>query len=137
MTLGATLALAASSPAAAADTPLTGTGWQLVRIDAADGPTTVADPSTFTVAFGPDGYAALRMDCNRGRGSWQATATGPYSGTLSFGPIATTLMMCPQPSLDTRVGAALADVGGWRIEDGQLTMTPVTGDGTLVWVPLP
>ena len=133
VTLAAGLALATCASAAADTTPLTDTGWQLVSIDSADGPTPVEGPSTFTVTFGADGHAAFLLDCNRGSGSWQATD----SGTLSFGPIAVTLMMCPQPSLDTRVAAALSGVGGWRIEDGQLTMTPASGDTALHWAALP
>jgi heat shock protein HslJ len=132
VTLAAGLALATCAIAAADPTPLTDTEWQLVSIDSADGPTPVEDPSTFTVTFGADGHAAFLLDCNRGSGSWQATD----SGTLSFGPIAVTLMMCPQPSLDTRVAAALSGVGGWHIQDGQLTMTPASGDTALHWAPL-
>ena len=133
VTLTAGLALATCASAAADTTPLTDTGWQLVSIDSADGPTPVEGSSTFTVTFGADGHAAFLLDCNRGSGSWQATD----SGTLSFGPIAVTLMMCPQPSLDTRVAVALSGVGGWRIDDGQLTMTPASGDTALHWAPLP
>jgi heat shock protein HslJ len=137
VTLAAGVALATCGDGAAAPTPLTGTGWQLASIESAGAPTAVEDPSAFTVTFGADGHAAFRMDCNRGGGSWQATAATPDSGTLSFGPIAVTLMLCPQPSLDTRVAAALADVGGWHIQDGQLSMTPASGDTTLHWAPLP
>ena len=133
VTLAAGLALATCAIAAADPTPLTDTEWQLVSIDSADGPTPVEGPSTFTVTFGADGHAAFLLDCNRGSGSWQATD----SGTLSFGPIAVTLMMCPQPSLDTRVAAALSGVGGWHIQDGQLTMTPVSGNTALHWAALP
>ena len=131
------LAVVTPGPAASAPAPLAGTGWQLTSIETPAGPTDVPDPSMFTVVFGADGRASFRLDCNRGAGSWQAGADTPDSGQLSFGPIAATRMMCPQPSLDSRVGAALADVGGWRIDDGQLAMTPATGDTTLHWAPLP
>jgi heat shock protein HslJ len=137
VTLAAGLALATCASAAADATPLTDTGWQLVSIDSVDGTTGIADPSMFTVTFGADGLAAVLLDCNRGSGSWQATAVTPDSGTLSFGPIAVTLMMCPQPSLDSRVAAALSGVGGWRIEDGQLFITPASGTTTLRWTALP
>lgn len=133
VTLAAGLALATCASAAADPTPMTDTGWRLVSLDSANGSTNVEGPSSFTVTFGADGQAAFQLDCNRGSGSWQATAATPDSGTLSFGPIAVTLMMCPQPSSDTRVAAALSGVGGWRIQDGQLTMTPATGDTTLRW----
>jgi heat shock protein HslJ len=136
-TLGAGVALATCARATADMTPLTDTGWQLESIDSADGPTMVEGPSTFTVTFGADGHAAFLLDCNRGSGSWQATAATPDSGLLSFGPIAVTMRMCPQPSLDTRVAAALSGVGGWRIADGELTMTPASGDTALHWAPLP
>jgi heat shock protein HslJ len=136
-TLGAGVALATCANATADMTPLTDTGWQLVSIDSADGPTMVEGPSTFTVTFGADGHAAFLLDCNRGSGSWQATVATPDSGSLSFGPIAVTMMMCPPPSLDTRVAAALSGVGGWRIADGQLTMTPASGDTALRWAALP
>ena len=136
VTLAAGLALATCAIAAADPTPLTDTEWRLVSLDSADGPATVEGPSTFTVTFGADGQAAFQLDCNRGSGSWQATAPTPDSGSLSFGPIAVTLMMCPQPSLDSRVAAALSGVGGWHIQDGQLTMTPASGDTALHWAPL-
>ncbi|HEY5150440.1 MAG TPA: META domain-containing protein [Mycobacterium sp.] len=136
-TLAAGLALATCGSAAADATPLTDTGWQLVSIDSVDGPTSIEDPSTFTVTFGADGHAAFLLDCNRGSGSWQATAVTPDSGALWFGPIAVTLMMCPQPSLDTRVAAALSGVGAWHIEDGQLFMTPASDTTTLRWTALP
>jgi heat shock protein HslJ len=137
VTLAAGLALATCGSAAADATPLTDTGWQLVSIDSVDGTMSIADPSTFTVTFGADGHAAFLLDCNRGSGSWQATTVTPDSGALSFGPIAVTLMMCPPPSLDTRVAAALSGVGGWRIGDGQLFMTPASGTTTLRWTALP
>lgn len=136
VSLVAGLALLGCGTAAADPTPLSDTGWQLVSIDSPDGPTPVADPSAFTVTFGADGNAAFRLDCNRGSGSWQASSTAPDSGTLTFGPIAVTLMMCPQPSPDTRVAAALSSVGGWQISDGQLSLTPSSGDTTLRWAPL-
>ena len=130
------LAMVTCGESGAASTPLAGSGWKLTSIESPAGSTTVDDPAAFTVAFDADGRAAFRLDCNRGGGSWQATAETPDSGTLSFGPIAVTRMMCPQPSLDTRVSAALADIGGWRIDDGQLTMTPASGGTILHWAPL-
>ncbi|MCB0941381.1 MAG: META domain-containing protein [Mycobacterium sp.] len=137
LTMGVALgsAMVTCGESAAATTPLAGSGWQLTSIESPAGPTTVDDPAAFTVAFDADGRAAFRLDCNRGGSSWQATAETPDSGTLSFGPIAVTRMMCPQPSLDDRVAAALADVGGWRIDDGRLAMTPATGDTILHWAP--
>ena len=99
------------------------------------GTTPVDDPGSYTVTFGADGHASFRIDCNRGSGTWQATAASPDSGSLTFGPIAVTRMMCPQPSLDHRVSTALGSVEGYQIVDGRLR-TPLMSDaGTLIWEP--
>jgi heat shock protein HslJ len=118
---------------------LDGTSWRLVSIQSSDdqqGTTPVADPSKFTVSFGTDGRAAFQIDCNRGNGSWDVTPSSEDgSGTLTFGPIAVTRMMCPQPSLDHRVSTALANVRGYLIKDGQLHMSLLADAGLLTWEP--
>ena len=57
------------------------------------------------------------------------------SGTLTFGPIAVTRMMCPQPSLDQRVSTALSYVRTYLIKDGQLHMSLMADAGILTWEP--
>ncbi len=118
---------------------LAGTSWRLVSIQSMDdqqGTTAVADPSKFTVSFGTDGRAAFQIDCNRGNGSWETEPAGEDgSGTLIFGPIAVTLMMCPQPSLDQRVSTALSNVRGYLIKEGQLHMSLLADGGILTWEP--
>jgi para-nitrobenzyl esterase len=50
---------------------LDGTAWQLVRIESMDG--TVFSPDErgkYTLTFEPGGRLLVRVDCNRGRGSW-------------------------------------------------------------------
>ncbi len=124
-----------------AETPptLDGTQWRLVAIQSMDdqqGTTNVPDPSKYTVSFGTDGRAAFQIDCNRGNGSWEATPSDEdASGTLTFGPIAVTRMMCPQPSLDQRVSEALSDVRTYLIRDRQLHMSMLADGGTLTWEP--
>lgn len=117
--------------------PLEGTTWQLVSIqsmDDAQGTTTVPDPSKFMVTFDKSGQAFLQLDCNRGKGSYTTSTSGDGSeGKLEFGPIATTMMMCPQPSLDQQVGKALADVRTYMFKDNQLHMSKVADGGILSW----
>ena len=105
-------------------------------MDDEQGTTTVPDPSKFTVSFGADGRAAFQIDCNRGNGSWEAVPSGEDSGALTFGPIAVTRMMCPQPSLDQRVSTALSQVRGYLIKDGQLHMSLLADSGILTWEPV-
>lgn len=135
----AALALAACTSSTPAH-PLDGTSWRLLSLESMDdkqGTTTVADPSTFTVEFGTDGQAAFRIDCNRGSATWQASASAKESGSLTFGPIATTRMACPQPSLDNRVSTALGYVRGYLLKDGRLHMSLLADGGILHWEPNP
>lgn len=135
----AALALAACGSAAASD-PLIGTTWHLTGITSMapdeEPNTTIADPSKYTVTFGPDGRAAFQVDCNRGNASWQAAASAPDSGTLTFGPMALTRMFCPQPSDDTKVAAALARVRSYLISDGRLHMSLEADGGVMNWTPV-
>ena len=116
---------------------LNGTSWQLVAIqsmDDAQGSTEVPDPGKFTVTFGEDGRAAFQLDCNRGSGSFEAKPSADgISGSLTFGPIATTLMSCPTPSLDQQVGAALPGASSYLIKDDQLHMSLFADGGILTW----
>ena len=133
------LALAACGKAAASD-PLLGTTWHLTGITSMAPPeepnTTIADPSKYSVTFGPDGQASFQVDCNRGSSTWQATASAPDSGSLTFGPIALTRMFCPQPSDDTKVAAALGRVRSYLISDGKLHMSLEADGGVMNWDPV-
>lgn len=119
---------------------LVGTSWQLVVIESMDdaqGSTPIPDPAAFTVSFGEDGTAAFQLDCNSGSGSFEAAPTGDgATGTLTFGPIATTLMGCPEPSLDQEVSAALPHVRGYLWDDDQLHMSLMADGGILTWQPV-
>lgn len=109
--------------------------WQLVSIqsmDDAQGTTTIADPSKFTVTFDKKGQAFFQLDCNRGKGTYEVEADG-NEGTLKFGPIATTMMLCPEPSLDQQVNQALADVRTFLLKDDQLHLSKFADGGILTW----
>ena len=116
---------------------LAGTSWRLVSIqsmDDAQGTTPVPDPAKFTVAFGKDGQASFQLDCNRGSGTYQASPSSDgVSGSLTFGPIAATMMMCPQPSLDQPVSLALSHVRGYLYKDEQLHLSQQADGGILSW----
>ena len=116
---------------------LPGTSWRLVSIqsmDDAQGTTPVPDPAKFTVAFDKDGRASFLLDCNRGSGSYTAAPSDDgVSGSLTFGPIATTMMMCPQPSLDQTVSLALSHVRGYIYKDNRLHLSQQADGGILSW----
>ena len=141
LTVAAAVTAAGVPTGCAADEPrsLEGTSWQLVSLqsmDDAQGTTTVEDPSKFTVEFGKGGQAFFQIDCNRGKGTYTAEpASDGLSGSLTFGPIATTLMMCPQPSLDQQVSQSLTHVRSYLFADDLLHLSKFADGGILTWRP--
>jgi heat shock protein HslJ len=123
-----------------APVPLIGTTWQLLSIESMSDEqpsTTIEAPAEYTVTFGDDGKAGFRVDCNRGNSTWTSEAGSADSGSLSFGPIALTKMMCPQPSNDAQVAAALDRVRSYLLSDGKLHLSLEADSGIMHWEPLP
>lgn len=118
---------------------LAGTNWQLVAIqsmDDAQGTTRIAEPARFTLRFGSDGRASLRLDCNRGSGNYTLAPAGDgSSGALSFGPVAATRALCPPPHLDERVARDLGYVRGYRLKDGKLYLSLMADAAIYEWAP--
>jgi heat shock protein HslJ len=108
-------------PTGAKPGDLTGTTWKLLTIESMapneQPSTTIPDPSKFTVTFGDDGQAGFLINCNRGNSTWKVEGAGPESGSLTFGPIAVTRMMCPSPDNDTKVTAALGQVRSYKLSN--------------------
>ncbi len=132
--------LAACSPASVkpAGTSLAGTSWRLVAIqsmDDAQGTTRIADPERFTLHFGTDGRAALRLDCNRGTGSYEATPVADGSGSLRFGPVAATRARCPPPQIGERIARDLDHVRSYLFQDGKLFLSLMADGGVYEWHP--
>lgn len=143
-TTGTLVAVAALTMTACGKTPPTdpfvGTTWQLLSIESMsdEQPTTTIDDSQkYTVTFGDDGRAGFRVDCNRGNSTWKAEAAATDSGSLTFGPIALTKMMCPQPSSDAKVAAALGQVRSYLLSDGKLHLSMEADSGIMHWEPMP
>jgi heat shock protein HslJ len=122
------LGCVADAPTAAG---LEGTAWQLVRIrfiDAEELPP--AQRGRYTIAFGSDGAATLRIDCNRGRGPWRAGEGGAFE----LGPLATTRVACPPGSRQDAVVRALSELRSYSLGAGALVLGGDTG--SLEWEPL-
>jgi len=113
------------SQEAASPQDLAGTSWQLVRFEAADGTIlTPDDPANYTVAFKSGGAVTVRIDCNRGNGSWQSS--GPYQ--LGFAPLALTRATCSPPApLNDRLAGDWQSVRSYVIKDGHLFTSLVAG----------
>lgn len=107
---------------------LGGTSWRLVQIMSMDDNTFKPDdPSKYTLSFRTDGGMNVLADCNRGKGSW----TSESRSQLKFGPIATTMAMCPPESLHDRYLAQFEWVRSYVIRDGHLFLATLA-DGSII-----
>lgn len=126
------LALGACAAGAEAPHPLAGTSWELVELRSPEdsiGIVRVDDPARYTLAFGADGNAAFRLDCNRGCGTWRSEAPG----RVEFGPVATTRAMCPPGSLDARLGRELPFVRVYAVQGETLRLELFADGGQQIW----
>lgn len=120
------LALFISAFQANGDT-LTGGVWQWQQTQDNSGKvTTPTDPSRYTIEFQADGLVAVQADCNRGTGKYTVDAT-----TLTFGPIATTLMGCPPGSQDTEFLRQLSQIKSYLFKDGKLYLELPVDTGSM------
>jgi len=138
LALGACSSTPASSPAATESSvpSLEGTSWRLASFMSNDDGSKALRPGTpdgFTLSFGKDGRLAVKLDCNRGNGPWQAVATNATGGTLSLGPVATTRAMCPPDAVGTRLAQDLPALRTWRLQDNRLYISLPADAGAYVW----
>lgn len=115
---------------------LTLTDWQLVEFQSMSdeiGTVRPEDPSLYTLSFASDGKVSMRLNCNRGSGSWSATPTSSSGGSIEFGPIAATRAFCPPPSLDEQIARDFEYVRSYIIEENRLYLSLMADGGIYVW----
>jgi heat shock protein HslJ len=126
----------ADKPIAVDVTGLNDTSWTLVEIQSPDDKTGTVrpdDPAKYTMTLGADERVSMRLDCNRGTGTWKAGSAGGNSGSFEFGPIGMTKMMCPQGSLDQQIAMDAQYVRSYVLEGDRLYLNLMADGGTYVW----
>jgi len=104
--------------------------WEWISFQGMDdGTLDVSDPTLYTLEIRDDG-ASIRADCNTGTGSLELE--GPQ---LQFGPIATTMMACPDASLADRYLKYLEYVRSWVLENGHLYLSLYADGGIMEFRP--
>lgn len=120
----------AGQPSAAAPAPapeLAGTSWQLVRFQGSDDATlTPDDRAKYTIAFAPGGQLSVRVDCNRGRGTWKSSG----ANRIELGPLALTRAMCPPGSLHDHIVRQWGNIRSYVLRDGHLFLALMADGGT-------
>ena len=134
--LATTVFLAGCAASPGPTIKLDDTRWTLVAYTPAAGSTgeiRPARPDQYRLEFLPDGRLVAQIDCNRGSGTWQRTATPAPDGGLKLGPLALTRMMCPPDQLGQRLPQDVERVESYRVVDGRLHLDLAGHAGTYVW----
>ena len=113
---------------------LGGTTWQLVKFRGNDDTVlTPRDEVKYTVAFDKPGAVSVRIDCNRGHGTWKSA--GPNQ--LEFGPMALTRAMCLSGDpLNDRLPRDWPYVRSYVLKDGHLFLSLKVDAGTYEFEPM-
>ena len=118
---------------------LPGSSWQAVAFRSNDDSQPVvrpADPARYALDLNADGSFSLRLDCNRGNGSWTASQGGrATSGQISFGVMATTRAMCPEPAIGDRLERDWPMIRGYLVRDNRLYLSLMADAGTWEFAP--
>ena len=116
-------------PAPALPNALVGPTWQWTGTIVGAQPTTVADPSRYTIAFAADGTASVRADCNQVMA--QYTVAG---AALTITPGPSTLALCPADTQDQVFVQQLSAAASHFFQGNELFVTMLTG-GTMRFLP--
>ena len=107
-------------------------------MDDATGTVRPDDPSRYTMRLDRDGTVTMRLDCNRGRGTWSArSGADGASGQFEFGPLAVTRARCPPPSMGEKIAAHAEFVRSYLLKDGRLYLSLMADGGIYEWEPDP
>jgi heat shock protein HslJ len=101
--------------------------WQWVWFGDGKEQFDVDEPEQYTVQFSGDGTVAIQADCNRGRANF---TLGP-DRQITLSPVATTLMLCPEGSLDGRFVGTLDRVRTYFEIEGDFFLEVPLDSGTL------
>jgi heat shock protein HslJ len=102
---------------------LTGVTWEWTGTTGGDEDVTVADPTSYLVAFADDGMLNFTADCNVGNGTYVAGDDNALSITLG----ATTLAMCPEDSQDMLFTEQLGLAASYELGFGVMDVTLTDG----------
>lgn len=118
------LTIADGGDGAGGPSPLLYAEWRLVAVEGADGNrVAIPEPERFTIRLGADGTVAIRADCNRCSGLFQAA-----DRSVVLGPtLACTRAYCPGPLPDADFEVLLAGTTAYEVMGDALTIHTVRG----------
>ncbi|MCZ7670470.1 MAG: META domain-containing protein [Chloroflexi bacterium] len=96
---------------------MTNIPWQWVSTTDPKGSVTVNDPSRYVILFNDDNSAFIKADCNNARATYVVDGSN-----ISIAPGATTMMACPDDSLDSVFLQQLSSGAIYFMNGGNLFM---------------
>jgi|WetSurMetagenome_2_1015567.scaffolds.fasta_scaffold224950_2 heat shock protein HslJ len=109
---------------------LTGKTWQLTaiteQVPAFQGVVPADQQANYTIAFKDGGSADIKADCNQVGATYTTGSSNAI--TITLGP--STLMACPEGSMDQQFLAGLSAATSYAVDGSQLKLTLKDG-GTL------
>lgn len=128
-----------AAPGAASEGPLAGTEWRLVEFQSMDdsqGATRPQDPSRYTMKLNGDGSVSMKLDCNTAKGTWSSKpGADPTSGSFELGPLASTRILCPPPSMGEQIAMQAQYIRSYLLKDGRLYLSLMADGGIYAWEP--
>ncbi len=100
--------------------------WQWESTTTPEEKITVPNPERYTILFSPDMKADIRFDCNRGGGDFTI-----LDNKISFGPLISTRMACPEDTLDAEFMRDLQGVQTFFIQGDNLFLELPADSGTM------
>lgn len=92
------------------------TAWQLIQIE---GRTLNVQGDAYTLNFAAGNNVSGKGDCNRLTGTYTSDKA---TGTLSFGPMASTRMMCPNQTQEDLFVRLIGAIDAYKIERNLLML---------------
>jgi len=92
----------------------------------------VAQPERYTILLKDEGKIQARFDCNRGSGEYEIAP-----GKLTFKPLTSTRMACPEDTLDAAFMRDLQRVTSFFVQDGILFLELPYDSGMMKFRPTP
>ncbi|MDH4109834.1 MAG: META domain-containing protein [Gammaproteobacteria bacterium] len=105
--------------------------WQWVGSTTPDEDIAVSEPERYLLLLNAEGRAEVEFDCNSGGGDYTID-----EAALSFGPLISTRMACPEDTQDFVYMSQLQRASAFYVENGELYVELAMDGGTMRFVPV-
>ncbi len=112
-----------------ASAPIAG-NWKLISYGSSTAPTPVDPNAEASLTFRSDGKLNGNVGCNSFNGDYKV-----YGSTITFGPIASTMMACADPFMQQEgvVFNVFTNSATFKVDGNMLTVTSADGESAVIF----